>query len=153
MREFAKETREFPRWRLIRKRQSGSGRWQRNRRRRKYVSGEAAFFSNALKESPRRPFHLRCQSSWQKRAVCGRTSFGLRHFCHAWERCSWRSNIQKYLRLPAIVVFLDRETMKRDGFHVSPLLMTGVVQSFAGDFRFQKIYFAFLVNLRLASSQ
>ena len=63
------------------------------------------------------------------------------------------SNIQKHSRFPTTVVFLDRKTVKRDCFHVSPLLMTGVVQSFAGDFRFQKICFAFLVNLRLVGSQ
>ena len=43
--------------------------------------------------------------------------------------------------------------MKRDCFHVRALLMAGVVQLFAGDFRFQKIYFIFPIDLRLAGSQ
>jgi len=63
------------------------------------------------------------------------------------------SNIQKHSRFPVVAMFLDRETMERDRFDVSPLLMTGVVQLFAGEFRFQKICFAFLVNLRFAGSQ
>src|SRR2546430_8565792 len=63
------------------------------------------------------------------------------------------SNIQKYLRLPAIVVFLDRETMKRDRLHISALLMTCVVQLFAGESRFQNKLIGFLVDLHLVGSQ
>src|SRR4029450_244474 len=65
----------------------------------------------------------------------------------------YRSNVQKPSRSPVVAVFLDRKTMKRDRFHVSPLLMTGVVQLFTCDFRFQKICFAFLIDLRLTGSE
>jgi hypothetical protein len=34
------------------------------------------------------------------------------------------SNVEKHLRLPAAIMFLDGETMKRDRFHISALLMT-----------------------------
>ena len=63
------------------------------------------------------------------------------------------SNVQQDSGLPAAILFLDRETMEGDRFDVGALLMTCVVQSFAGDFCFQKICFAFLVNLRFAGSQ
>jgi hypothetical protein len=43
--------------------------------------------------------------------------------------------------------------MKRDRFHVCALVMTGVVQSFAGDFGFQKTLFAFAVDLSFAGPQ
>ena len=35
------------------------------------------------------------------------------------------SNIQEYLRPPAAFMFLDREAMERNRFHVGALLMAG----------------------------
>ena len=63
------------------------------------------------------------------------------------------SNVEEDSGLPAAILFLDTETMEGDRFNVGALLMTCVVQSFAGDFCFQKICFTFLVNLRFAGSQ
>jgi len=80
----------------------------------------------------------------------GRASCG---FCHAGRSARFSSNVEQDSGLPAAILFLDRETMESDRFNVGALLMTCAVQSFAVDFCFQKICFAFLVNLRFAGSQ
>ena len=58
-----------------------------------------------------------------------RASSLIRHSCFVISvtlgSCRWlRSNVQKHSRFPIAVLFLYRETMKRDRFHIRALVMT-----------------------------